>query len=100
MARSGSGGDGKSIAQQMNFSSDTLALLQQWYAAHRPDQGVEVMTGTGADMAQYLAKTRDARGALGPRAAPENLPRPPAATGRCGCTPRPSCSPFASPTGQ
>ena len=34
----GSGGDGKSIAQQMNFSSDTLALLQQWYAAHRADR--------------------------------------------------------------
>ena len=61
LARNGSGGDGKSIAQQMNFSSDTLALLQQWYAVHQPDHGAEVMTGTGADLAQYLAKTRDAR---------------------------------------
>jgi hypothetical protein len=61
LARNGSGGDGKSIAQQMNFSSDTLALLQQWYAVHRSDRGAEVMTGTGADLAQYLAKTRDAK---------------------------------------
>jgi hypothetical protein len=61
MVRSGSGGDGKSIAQQMNFNSDTLALLQQWYAVHRPDRGAEVLTGSGADLAHYLAKTRDAK---------------------------------------
>jgi hypothetical protein len=61
MVRRGSGGDGKSIAAQMNFTSDTMALLQQWYASHRPDRGANMLSGTGSDMAEYLAKTRDAR---------------------------------------
>lgn len=60
MVRRGASADGKSIAGQMNFTSDTLALLQQWYATHRPDHGIGVLTGSGADLAEYLAKTRDA----------------------------------------
>ena len=58
--RAGTGADGKSIAQKMHFTSGTLALLQEWYATHRPDKGAAVLDGTGAGMAEYLAKTQDA----------------------------------------
>ena len=61
VVHSGSSGSGKAIAQQMNFTSNLLAILQQWYATHRGDQGANVLSGTGDDMAQYLARTGDAR---------------------------------------
>lgn len=54
--------DGKSIAYQMTFTSDTLALLQQWYATHRKDKGATILASRGDEMARYLAKAPDAEG--------------------------------------
>ena len=51
---------GKSIAQKMFFTSGTLALLQQWYAAHRPDRGAGVLDGSDGSMAVFMARTADA----------------------------------------
>ncbi len=61
VVHSGSSGSGKAIAQQMNFTSNLLAILQQWYATHRSDKGADVLSGAGDDMARYLAKTADAK---------------------------------------
>ena len=59
VVRGGPEAFGKSIAQKANFTSGTLALLQQWYTAHRPDKGLAVMDGAGSDLATYAAKARD-----------------------------------------
>jgi hypothetical protein len=48
---------GKSLAQQMFFTSETLGELQQWYAATRPDKGVNVLDGSPETMAALLVKT-------------------------------------------
>ena len=61
VVHSSSSGNGKAIAQQMNFTSNLLAILQQWYATHRSDKGADVLSGAGDDMARYLAKTTDAK---------------------------------------
>jgi len=60
LARGGASGSGKGIAQQMHFTAGTMALLQQWFAAHRPDKGVRVLDGTDAGIEKYLAKTANA----------------------------------------
>jgi hypothetical protein len=54
--------DGKSIAFQMTFTSDTLALLQQWYATHEQDKGATILASGSDEMAKYLAKAPDAEG--------------------------------------
>lgn len=37
--------DGKSVAQRMFFATDIMALLQQWFAEHRDDEGSGVLDG-------------------------------------------------------
>jgi len=46
MARSNPPSDGKSVAQKMFFATGVMASLQQWFAAHRNDQGIGVLDGT------------------------------------------------------
>ncbi|OGV78482.1 MAG: hypothetical protein A3K19_18285 [Lentisphaerae bacterium RIFOXYB12_FULL_65_16] len=48
---------GKSLAQQIFFASETLAELQRWYAATRPDKGLSVLDGSPEVMASLLVKT-------------------------------------------
>jgi len=48
---------GKSLAQQMFFASGTLAELQRWYAATRPDRGVSVLDGSPEAMAALLVRS-------------------------------------------
>ena len=52
---------GKSFAQKMVFAPATLSLLQEWYAAHRPDKGVSVLDGSPRATERFVARTRDAR---------------------------------------
>ena len=59
--RSHAGSNGKSIAMQMTFTPDTLALLQEWHAAHRPDKGANVLAGSAMDTERFVAGTREAR---------------------------------------
>lgn len=61
VVRAGGSGNGKAIAQQMNFTSGVLAVLQEWHASRDADRGSDVLSGRGEDRAQYLAKTRDAK---------------------------------------
>jgi len=51
---------GKSLAQQLHFAGGTLALLQEWYAANRPDHGASALSGDAAWYAAMMAKTPDA----------------------------------------
>lgn len=60
LIHSGSSSSGKSIAQHMNFTVDLLAILQRWYATHRPDKGESVLAGGDDDTAQFLARAPDA----------------------------------------
>ncbi|NCO36841.1 MAG: hypothetical protein AUJ92_03045 [Armatimonadetes bacterium CG2_30_59_28] len=60
LSRGGGDSFGKSIAQQMHFTSGTMALLQQWYDKHRSDKGVSVMDGSVSNMLKYFGKTPDA----------------------------------------
>jgi hypothetical protein len=61
LVRGGGTSNGKSIASHMNFTSGTLALLQEWYATRRPDKGAEVLAGSDADKTAWLAKAHDAK---------------------------------------
>ncbi len=58
----GTDSSGKSIAQKMHFTSGTLALLERWYATHRPDRGRQMLDGGAESMGRYLAQTPDADG--------------------------------------
>jgi hypothetical protein len=48
---------GKSLAQQVFFASGTLAELQRWYAATRPDRGARVLDGSPETMAAMLVRS-------------------------------------------
>lgn len=48
---------GKSLAQQIFFASGTLAELQRWYAATRPDRGASVLDGNPEAMAALLVRS-------------------------------------------
>lgn len=49
----------------MTFTSDTLALLQQWYGTHRKDKGATILASDSDEMARYLAKAPRCRGPFG-----------------------------------
>jgi hypothetical protein len=51
------GGSGKGVAQQLFFTSGTLAELQQYYARTRPDKGLSVLDGSPEAMAKLLVRT-------------------------------------------
>ena len=51
------GGFGKGVAQQLFFTSGTLAELQQYYARTLPDKGLSVLDGSPEAMAKLLVRT-------------------------------------------
>jgi len=61
VVRSSSSGNGKSIAQQMNYTSGLLATLQRWNAQRLSDQGRGILSGEGDDQTRYLAQTPPAQ---------------------------------------
>ena len=61
VVRGGTPSFGKSLAQKIVFTAGTMAILQNWFEAHRDDKGSEVLAGGTAGLEKYIVRTHDAK---------------------------------------
>jgi PcRGLX-like N-terminal RIFT barrel domain/PcRGLX-like protein central beta sandwich domain/PcRGLX-like protein C-terminal alpha/alpha toroid domain len=52
---------GKNIAQQMVYTPDTLALLQQYHAAHSKNKGIKALDGSADSAVAFLLRSKESK---------------------------------------